>query len=361
MKKRDNIKKKIKENHDRKLFLRKIRFREKKRNRNRSFLGVSREVRKQKSIRNYDLNYFNDFKIIEAPRCFSLLENTNEVLDFISKIKKCFESRKKVFIRMSNTTTISNDAIVVLLSNLIQFKANRIDFNGDFPRDSEAKKILKESGFLEYLYKDDIQNEDTYTFEKTIYTHANKNVNAQLANEIIEDASEKLWRERRRCQGLYRVFIELMQNTNNHASNHGKGEKLWWLSTIHNEVEKKVCFSFIDYGVGILDSLQSKKNGKFAKIIDTIKAKFNPSNNAEILKLLLLGKIHELVKEQAYNRGKGLPGIYKSLKNNNISNLMIITNNVYADMAKDSYITMKGSLSGTFVYWELNENNNSLK
>ena len=160
---------------------------------------------------------------------------------------------------------------------------------------------------------------------------------------------------------MQRVFIELMQNTNNHASNHRKGEKLWWSSIIHNKKEEKVCFSFIDYGVGILDSLKNKETGKFARIMTAIKNILKPQNNADILKLLLEGKIHELIKEQAYNRGKGLPGIYKAWKSNDISNLIVITNNVYANVANNEYREMTNDLSGTFIYWEINKNNKSIK
>lgn len=350
----------IKLNHDLKLFRRKKLFKEKKKLRNKRMLGLSQEEKKEKRHQDILQKQLIGYKVIKAPKVFSLLENTEDLLSFICKVDDCFSDKKKVFIRMKETTIISYDAIVVLLSKLIQFKANKIDFNGDFPKDKTLQKILIGSGFLEYLYKN-IDDKDTYTFDKKIYTHANKNVNSALTSTIIEDASQKLWKESRRCIGLQRVFIELMQNTNNHASNQKKGEKLWWSSIVHNKEANKVCFSFIDYGVGILDSLKNKESGKFARIMTAIKNILKPQNNAEILKLLLEGKIHELIKEQAYNRGKGLPGIYKAWKSNDISNLIVITNNVYANVANNEYKELNDDLSGTFIYWELNNNNNSLK
>ena len=95
---------------------------------------------------------------------------------------------------MKDTTVISYDAIVVLLSKLIQFKASKIGFNGDFPKDKYLEGILKGSGFIEYLYKN-FGNQDTYTIDKKIYTHANKNVNSALTSTIIEEASKKIWNE----------------------------------------------------------------------------------------------------------------------------------------------------------------------
>lgn len=352
--------KKIKQVHDCRLFQRKIQSKKKKKLRNKGMLGISREVRFKNHIREDNSKQWVGYRIIRAPKVFSLLENTEGLLSFINDVDACFHKKKKVFISMRDTILISYDAIVVLLSKLIQFKTSKIDFNGDFPRDVKSRWVLNNSGFFEYLYQD-IDSQDAYTFDKKIYTHANKNVNSLLSSKIIEEASEKLWHEKRRCPGLQRVFIELMQNTNNHASYHKKGDKYWWASIVHNKQENKVCFSFIDYGVGILDSLKNKESGKFARIITAINGVFQPNNNAEILKLLLEGKIHELIKEQAYNRGKGLPGIMKAWRTNKISNLIIITNDVYADIAKDEYRLISNHLSGTFVYWELNSKNNSIK
>jgi hypothetical protein len=350
----------IKKNHDIKSLRRRLCFKQNKKLRNKEYLGLSQTRRKELQIQNDVNKRFVGYKIIKAPKIFSLLDNTEELLSFIHKVDVCFNDRKKVFIRMKYTTVISYDAIVVLLSKLIQFKANKIEFNGDFPKDRNLEKILRESGFIEYLYKN-FDNQDTYTFDKKIYTHANKNVNPALTSNIIGDASKKIWKEKRRCPGLQRVFIELMQNTNNHASNHRKGEKLWWSSIVYNKEEEKVCFSFIDYGVGILDSLKNKETGKFAKIFTSIKSILKPNNNADVLMLLLEGKIHELIKEQAYNRGKGLPGIFKAWQSNDISNLIVITNNVYANVAGNKYLEMRDDLSGTFIYWELNRNNKSIK
>lgn len=352
--------KKIKQVLDCRLFQRKIQSRRKRTLRNKGMLGISRVKRLENQQRNVSTQQWVGYKIIRAPKIFSLLANTEGLLSFINAVDACFKKKKKVFISMRDTTLISHDAIVVLLSKLIQFKTSKIDFNGDFPRDVNSRWALNNSGFFEHLYQD-IDSQEAYTFNRKIYTHANKNVNSLLSSKIIEEASEKLWQEKRRCPGLQRVFIELMQNTNNHASFHKKGDKYWWASIVHNKQENKVCFSFIDYGVGILDSLKNKESGKFARIINTINGVFRPNNNAEILKLLLEGKIHELIKEQAYNRGKGLPGIMKAWRTNNISNLIIITNDVYANIVKNEYRLINNHLSGTFVYWELNSNNNNIK
>ena len=83
------------------------------------------------------------------------------------------------------------------------------------------------------------------------------------------------------------------------------------------------------------------------------------SNNAELLKLILQGELHKTVTGKYY-RGKGLPGIYNAFRTGSISKLHMITNNVYADIENDKFINLSNSLLGTFIYWELNEQNHNL-
>lgn len=340
----------------RKSFRRKIRSKEKKRQRNSFLIGLTSVEKKEikRSVKTkQDLSSYSHIK---APVDFSLTSNTEETLKFIGKIENCYKRKQKVFVNLQGVDNIANGAIVVLLSILVQFKSNKIDFNGNFPKNNKVREFLKDSGFFKYLYKE-IDPQDSYTFENDICTHANKKVDSQLSEDIIKKASTFIWGEERRCTGVQRVFLELMQNTNNHASITNQGEKHWWATVKHNEDEKKVSFSFIDFGVGIFESLTNKKeDNKFYNAINKVRNVFSFSDNAELLRLLLHGDVHKTVTGKYY-RGKGLPGIFEACKNNKISNLIIISNDAIADFGNNSYRKLNGSLSGTFIYWELNSNN----
>ena len=153
------------------------------------------------------------------------------------------------------------------------------------------------------------------------------------------------------------MFLELMQNTNNHASFDNLGEKHWWLSVDYDKENNKAKFSFIDFGVGIFKSLENKNSGsKFYRIIEKVKNIYKYGNNAELLKLLLEGEIHKTATGDYY-RGKGLPGIVNALKQNRISNLTIISNNAMADVNNNKYKLLNKALNGSFFSWELNYNN----
>lgn len=343
--------------HAEKSWARQIAFKEYRRLKNSSELTLDEPKRKHK--RQFE-DRFAEYRKIKAPENFTLIGNPEPVIDFISKLKKSFDRREKVFVVLFEVKNINYDAIIVLLSILVRFKSQKINFNGDFPADISAKQILTESGFFKNLYKHFVEA-DRYNIsqdnENLIHTHAWKNVDSTLSAKVIEQASQTVWGEKRRCQGAQRALIELMLNTNNHATVGVEGDKHWWLSVNHRKKENKVSFSFVDYGVGVFKSLENKPEGnKFYKAIDKMLAIFNHTNNAELLRLVLTGEMHKSVTGEHY-RGKGLPGINDAFTRNSFSNLFIISNDVYADVSNNIYKKMNSNFSGTFLYWELNQSN----
>jgi len=332
-------------------------FKEYQRLRNKADLGVSKRERTYKRI--FEEPY-RDYKRIHAPENFSFIENSAGVVEFISKLKNHFDEKKKVFVVLKKVRIISYDAIVVLLSIMVRFKATQIDFNGDLPKNEEARRILTESKFLQYLYQSFI-DKDRYQLgqKSSIVTHAWKDVDSELGNELIKNASKTIWGTEKRCQGVQRTLIELMLNTNNHADDSRKGEKHWWLSVHHDKVKNKVSFAFIDFGVGVFTSLNNKRHGsKFFGIVDKLKERVKFGNNADLLRLIMDGTLHRTATGKPYH-GKGLPGINKARERNQISNLNIITNDVHARLDNDTFSIMPKSFSGTFVYWELNMENSN--
>jgi hypothetical protein len=245
---------------------------------------------------------------------------------------------------------------------MIRFKSHNISFNGDFPKNEAVRDLLIESGFFEFLYFK-ISEKERYNMSTNnkITTHAWKKVDSLLTSKIISNASEVIWGQEKRCTGVQKCFIELMHNTNNHADANERGAKHWFLSVQHNKIDKIVKFSFIDFGIGIFDSLNSKKNdSKWFEWKQKLTQYFAFNDNSELMRLILEGKLHQTVTGN-YFRGKGLPGIYESLKRKQINSLHIISNDVYCDVENDAYRILSNKLTGTFVYWELNENNEFLE
>lgn len=342
--------------HAKRELKRRLKSKEKLKRKRRALQGLNK-------VERYNYHQINekhkDFVKISAPKNFSFINNTDEVSIFIDKLNRQYEQKNKVFILLESVENVSYGAIVVLLSIMVKFKASNIDFDGNFPTNLSARRIIEQSGFFENLFKR-FKDEERYAIHpksNTIHTHAWKDVDSELGAEIVENASKTIWGEARRCQGVQRALLELMQNTNNHAKIGKEGEKHWWLSVNHIKDEKKVTFSFVDFGVGVFKSLDNKtEKSKFFGWKEKLANAFNYSGNVELLKLILEGKLHKTVTDKHF-RGKGLPGIKEVFSRNQISNLHIITNDVYSNVSKGEYKRISKSFSGTFVYWELTQEN----
>lgn len=334
------------------------------------------KFRKNKS-RSISRNLTNpqiDYHYVNAPVDFSFRKNYREVTAFINKIKTHFDKKHNVYVRFDHVINIDYDAIVILLSILVRFKAKKIHFNGTYPRNTVAAEKLKGSGFFQALKQRDFKESKNYFLgseNSIISTHAETTVDSKRSNEILKKAAKFIWNEERRIPRVQTVFIELMQNTVDHAARkehkrtkvHDNDKRHWWVSVSYKEIgqNKSVCFAFIDYGVGIFESLKNKPETSFwYKILDKIKERFNPKDDSDALKHILSGELRATSTGQPF-RGKGLPGIKQAFDNEQIFNLHIITNNVYASISENKYFLMPCDFKGTFVYWEINESTTSFK
>lgn len=307
---------------------------------------------------------FPGFKQLMAPTNFSLLNNESVTLDFLRKLQRCYKAKKKVAVLLDDVVNLTTDAILVLLSNMVQYKAARIGFNGTKPRDEVSNFKLESSGFFKHLYGAAMRDQDKYSFKKMssfIYTHGQKTVEASLADDLVKYASEVVWGEPRRCPGIQTTLVELMHNTYDHAGEE-KGEKHWWISVEHDDQAHEATFSFIDFGVGIFRSLANKKQGEpLYGAMDYIIQRFPlVTTEADRLQLILEGKVR-LTQFNEYYRGKGLRNIYLKHHRDHIADLSIISNYASFKAVDNDYHSIKNEFVGTFISFKMNKNTYNLQ
>ncbi|SFN60693.1 hypothetical protein SAMN05444143_1372 [Flavobacterium succinicans] len=319
-----------------------------------------KKYRTQEELIKYNKN--KSLEKINTPKNFSLITNPTETIDFINILEDRYLQKKEVFVNMKNIEYMDYSAVTMLLSVVFSFKERNINFNGNFPNKINYKKMLIDSGFFDCL-KTKIDKKLEYKIGKNnqIFTLANKEVNSELGLPVMIETSETVFGKKRTLKGLQRVLLELMHNTNNHADLNKKGEKHWWLSVNHNKDKNIVSFIFLDYGIGIFESLKNKpEEGKWGKLKNYISSLVNTEDNSNLLRLLLEGEVHMTVTGKHY-RGKGLPGIREAMIRNDISNLCIVSNDVFSDVSNNTYTKLNNEFSGTFVSWEINSDNNNLQ
>ena len=317
--------------------------------------------------KNYPKMVGQGFKYVDIPSDFSFLSNTSTVLGIINKLRNLLEEKHKTYINLKMVEILDNGAITILLSIMTEFKLSGIGFNGNFPKNKNAKLLLISSGFFEHLLSKveytifDEESKFAYGKENQIITKPGKKVISELAKQICVNASKTVGRPNEVNKGLYRTLIELMHNTNNHANYSTEGEEAWWLTVHHDKVNCKVAFVFMDFGVGIFNSLKNKPLGNILYgAYEKLQEKFMYGTDDKILKAILKGELHKTHTNQL-KRGKGLPGIYEVISRNQICNFQIITNNVCADVSKDKYRLIKCDFNGTFLYWEINKESEVIK
>lgn len=307
---------------------------------------------------------FPGYKQLTAPANFSLLSNESATLEFLRKLQVCYGGKKKVAVLLDDVVNLTTDAILVLLSNMVQYKAAKIGFNGTKPRDEFTNFKLESSGFFKHLYGAAMRDQDKYSFRKMnnyIYTHGQKTVEASLADDLVKYASEIVWGVPRRCPGIQTTLVELMHNTHDHAGEE-KGEKHWWISVEHDEQAHEATFSFIDFGVGIFRSLANKKQGEpLYGALDYIIQHFPlVTTEADRLQLILEGKVR-LTQFNEYYRGKGLRNIYLKHHRNQIADLSIISNYASFKAVNDDYHSIKNEFVGTFISFKMTQNTYNLQ
>lgn len=302
---------------------------------------------------------FPGYKHIFSPALFSFIDNKDETLEFLEGLRHCLNRKKKTLVRLDNVNRMSTDAVLVLLSIMVQFKTSRVEFNGTKPKDMRCRNKLAMSGFFEYLYNNRSVPKNQYSFRKlanALFTHGQKTVASELADKIVKSASEFVWGEPRRCQGVQKTLLELMHNTFDHAGT-TKGDKHWWLSVEQDDDLHEVTISFIDFGVGIFRSLQNKGTNEplYGALQWLIKNFPLAQSQPEKLKLILEGKL-QLTQSNEYFRGKGLAKIYNHYQSYRIASLCIISNYAYYNADKQEYSNLNNEFLGTFISFKIKNN-----
>jgi len=318
----------------------------------------SRLARRTRSI-NRKRKQIEKRVTVTAPDHFSFINNPDAVCEFVNELEKLFERQTSVFVNLSNVTSMDHSAVILMMAVLVQFKSQKIHFNGNYPTKSDLSRSIRK--VVGTLYSKSFNKQDEYTIhvskEYKIYTHARKTVDSVLTGNLIGSCAELIWGDRRRCQGVQSSLIELMHNTNNHADPIEHGKKHWWLSISYDENTNSASYVFVDFGIGIIESLNSKPAGnKWSAGWKALKSLWN--SDAALLEKILAGDLHKTVTGLSF-RGKGLPHIAAASDRNHHEKLCVISNKAYCNYGSGVVKVLDRSFSGTLVHWEVNYDNHN--
>jgi hypothetical protein len=317
--------------------------------RGQSVIGLSERGRAEKSERKR-------LPRVAAPDDFSFRSNTDACIRFFNQLVGLARKSKGTFVVLKDVKRISGDAIAILCSIKQEYSKRHLEFKGDRPTKEEIRDEFERSGFFNYV-QGGVHHHNRHSKDE-ISTQGDHMVRPERTAEIIKKAARTVWGEERRCPGIQKSLIECMGNTKEHAHPMENTSERWWLSVHHDDVKHEVTFSFVDYGVGIFESLGKKRN----EFIEFFK-RWGSSSNPDLMQQILEGELkrsEQGTRTGLVNRGKGLPGIREALNRNQLCDLLIVSNNVRADVSGVKYDQLSENFGGTFLQWKLRIDNSSL-
>lgn len=318
--------------------------------------------KKKKKVKKRTINNKKPNEIFIVPEKFSIIDNPSETVFFLNKIIKNVEKIRNLnkqrknsnFIRiflidMSNTNYLTSDALMYLLTIIKNTRGTRIlpiNWIGNFPKDVKVKEYLKRSGFLKYMRTSEeniVQIDNNIQIKNGVgYEYIDGNRKRDIRQEIIDFTCEKINKTKIQINYLMTMLTEMITNISDHAYQSGGMFEHNWYIFVDNK-EDKITYTFMDNGLGIPTTI---RKSIFEKIIET----FDCENEYKYIEAAV-GGIQKRSETGLLERGNGLPSIYEQYKNNNIDNLVIISNKAY--YSKKNKCDMDNSLFGTIFYWEI--------
>lgn len=312
--------------------------------------------RKRREIRSKYKNYKNNLKSkavsahthvihgkyeIEAPSKLSVIDNIEETLLFFDDIHLCIKKQRKILLKLRNVNYITTDAILYMLSQIEYnlMMGRKAQISGDVPEDENCKKIMETSGFFKHVYYSGALKEDPNTFAIETGTK----VKPQVAKAVKDFAAERLVLMRAAPKGLFKSLIECMANTKNHAYKLDSIYTKWWLMASYDKDARKVHFTFLDNGLTIPETI--RKN-----FFEYVKQIYGGQKDGSLIYSALNGEFR--TKTGAKHRGKGLPNLYSTAKNNEIENLIIISRRGFVNTSTDSVVELNKHFYGTLISWD---------
>ena len=239
---------------------------------------------------------------------------------------------------MSNVEYLTNDALMYLLAIIKNVKV-KYNSAGNLPKNQECKKIVTDSGFLNYVNTNKAI-EITKTTNK-LQIQAGNTIDIVVAKNICDFMINDCGMKKNECRFLYDIIIELMTNTYQHAYNNNNMLLSYWYVFVEKEREV-VKFTFLDTGEGIPQTIKKKWFEKM-KLLEI-------KTDSEFINAALNEKFRSRTAKNY--RGKGLPKIYKYYLNDKIKNLKIISRyGIFESNFSDK--TLKEKLQGTLFSWEV--------
>lgn len=282
-------------------------------------------------------------KRIKAPEQLSLKwDYALPMLNFITEIKKAAKKYNRFFLDLTSVEYIGEGGIAMLLSIITDLQRKNIYCRGSKPKTVAVNDVLERSGFFKQMTTN-INPRNRIT-KNDILTTGTSNTPQQTLLPQIHQAMKTVWKQEGRCPVLFTSIGEMMRNSIDHAFINDDSV-IWHLGVSHFETERRVKFSFVDNGEGIIATYQKRDGATLETFLNFLKSYPNILKNA-----------FEDGIESSTNlpwRGTGLPTIYEMFQDNIVKKFVVISNECYLDFEENLFEKLNVPFEGTYYYWEI--------
>ena len=282
------------------------------------------------------------FSKVIIPKVFSFLKNPEDLFKFVNDTFKRYRGFKNgtICFYMDFIRDIDLNALCLLISLFNKLSRNNNRCVGTLPVDGNANLYVKNSGFLDVVKATRNRN-ILKNFENRMYMVGKNQLDPDKIGMAVKKAMKVLTGKEQHFPPIYEILIEICSNSVEHANEHVP-DKNWLISISHTD--KDIHFILCDSGQGILQTLHRKAKDLFTDAITFKK-------DGQVLADVFDRKYQSQTKEN--NRHKGLPHVKECLANREISNLVVITNNVIYDFTNKQCTTLNNEHKGTLFCWDV--------
>lgn len=283
----------------------------------------------------------------EAPKHFSIIENEAETVGYFNKIIEAVESdvgySYKIKLDLTNINKVTIEAIMYLLAIANNIKKKNHQVTGNYPECDVTRNIFRESGFEKFVRSE--YRDQYYVNEKMFKISTGSTIDTESGRKLIEFLDKNgVIKGSKISKDIYRMVIELMGNTNNHAYSIDSPFINKWYLYAEKRQDNKISLVFLDTGSGIPTTIRRKISDITRDDKDLIASAFDGENRT---------------RTRQSNRGLGLPEIKSINRSGSIQNLKIISCNGRVDMMTKSEdydkINISKKMIGTLFYWEISQ------
>lgn len=320
--------------------------------------AIMRKIRKRKmksnkaksqirSFKSSKRKHYKNFKLLEviAPQIFTL-HNLERVIGFVNQTEKeCAQfSARSLKVNLDNVKEIDTYAISLLLSMLNRISHKNINYWGTYPKYQAPYNYILESGFLDVMKSNVIRKPNISHRDNQIFMVGKDSVDSHRIGKAVRQSISHILGCESSYPPVYDNMLEICANSVEHA-NHSTIDKNWLVSI--SFIDDYVHYILTDTGFGILSTLKKKKIQKIKDIIS--------KDETEVLSDVF-HKVYQSITGEI-NRHKGLPIIWESFAEGFVSNLKVLTNNVFYDFETERSLKLKHGFKGVLYSWTVSRVN----